>query len=228
MASAPDNVVADADELLDQGYAADEVLAVVAATQPATAAAARRRWEVDADDIEGPPLKSGMDRSATIARGLLGIFFGDGTMAGIARCAATCDPTNYPRDAAALRLLSKLDLPVEIVRLVGEFAVQSPLARFSMAGRVDGAVLARLLRPHIDGVVGKLKRTKHFGRVVAVARGAAVSLPKPKPRRRPKKKPLPKWNASSIKRDPRGVARHCLRGARGRRCFCVDCWSSSK
>ena len=116
-----------------------------------------------------------MDRSATIARGLLGIFFGDGTMAGIARCAATCDPTNYPRDAAALRLLSKLDLPLEIVRLVGEFAVQSPLARFSMVGRVDGAVLARLLRPHIDGVVGKLKRTKHFGRVVAVARGAAVA-----------------------------------------------------
>ena len=226
LASAPDAVVADADELLDQGYAADEVLAVVAATEPAAAAAARRRWEVDADD-EGPPLKSGMDRSATIARGLLGIFFGDGTMAGIARCAATCDPTNYPRDAAALRLLSsKLDLPLEIVRLVGEFAVQSPLARFSMVGRVDGAVLARLLRPHIDGVVGKLKRTKHFGRVVAVARGAAVALPAPKPRPK-KKKPLPKWNASSIKRDPRGVARHCLRGAR-RKCFCVECWSSSK
>ena len=220
LASAPDALVADADELLDQGYAADEVLAVVAATQPA-AAAARRRWEVDADD-EGPPLKSGMDRSATIARGLLGIFFGDGTMAGIARCAATCDPTNYPRDAAALRLLSKLDLPLEIGRLVGEFAVQSPLARFSMAGRVDGAVLARLLRPHIDGVVGKLKRTKHFGRVVAVARGAAVALPKPKAPRRPKK-PLPKWNASSIKRDPRGVARHCTRG---KRCFCVECWST--
>ena len=31
LASAPDAVVADADELLDQGYAADEVLAVVAA-----------------------------------------------------------------------------------------------------------------------------------------------------------------------------------------------------
>ena len=227
LASAPDAVVADADELLDQGYAADEVLAVVAATQPAAAAAARRRWEVDADD-EGPPLKSGMDRSATIARGLLQLFFADGTMAGIARCAATCDPTNYPRDAAALRLLSKLDLPLEIVRLVGEFAVQSPLARFSMAGRVDGAVLARLLRPHIDGVVGKLKRTKHFGRVVAVARGAAVALPTPKPKPK-KKKPLPRrrWNASSIKRDPRGVARHCLRGAR-RKCFCVECWSSSK
>ena len=224
LASAPDAVVADADELLDQGYAADEVLAVVAATQPATAAAARRRWEVD--DDEGPPLKSGMDRSATIARGLLGIFFGDGTMAGIARCAATCDPTNYPRDAAALRLLSStLDLPLEIVRLVGEFAVQSPLARFSMVGRADGAVLARLLRPHIDGVVGKLKRTKHFGRVVAVARGAAVALPKPKAPRRPKKKPLPKWNASSIKRDPRGVARHCTRG---KRCFCVDCWSATQ
>ena len=225
LASAPDAVVADADELLDQGYAADEVLAVVAATQPAAAAAARRRWEVDADD-EGPPLKSGMDRSATIARGLLGIFFGDGTMAGIARCAATCDPTNYPRDAAALRLLSKLDLPLEIGRLVGEFAVQSPLARFSMVGRVDGAVLARLLRPHIDGVVGKLKRTKHFGRVVAVARGAAVALPAPKPRPT-KKKPPPRrrWNASSIKRDPRGVARHCTRG---KRCFCVECWSSSK
>ena len=119
--------------------------------------------------------------------------------------------TDYPRDAAALRLLSKLDLPLEIVRLVGEYAVQSPLARFSMAGRVDGAVLARLLRPHIDDVVAKLKRTKHFGRVVAVARGAAVALPAPK---KPKKKPLPKrrWNASSIKRDPRGVARHCLRG----------------
>ena len=43
LASAPDAVVADADELLDQGYAADEVLAVVAATQPAAAAAARRR-----------------------------------------------------------------------------------------------------------------------------------------------------------------------------------------
>ena len=228
LASAPDAVVADADELLDQGYAADEVLAVVAATQPAAAAAARRRWEVDADD-EGPPLKSGMDRSATIARGLLGIFFGDGTMAGIARCAATCDPTNYPRDAVALRLLSKLDLPLEIVRLVGEFAVQSPLARFSMVGRVDGAVLARLLRPHIDGVVGKLKRTKHFGRVVAVARGAAVALPAPKPRPK-KKKPPPtrRWNASSIKRDPRGVARHCLRGVRGRRCFCVDCWSATQ
>ena len=70
LASAPDAVVADADELLDQGYAADEVLAVVAATQPATAAAARRRWEVDPDD-EGPPLKSEMsNRSATIARGL--------------------------------------------------------------------------------------------------------------------------------------------------------------
>ena len=149
-------------------------------------------------------------------------------MAGIARCAATCDPTNYPRDAAVLQLLtSKLDLPREIVRLVGEFAVQSPLARFSMQGRVDGAVLARLLRPHIDGVVGKLKRTKHFGRVVAVARGAAVALPAPKAPRPKKKKPLPKWNASSIKRDPRGVARHCLRGARGRRCFCVECWSSS-
>ena len=95
-----------------------------------------------------------------------------------------------------------------------------------LLGRADGAVLARLLRPHIDGVVGKLKRTKHFGRVVAVARGAAVALPKPK---RPKKKPLPRrrWNASSIKRDPRGVARHCLRGTR-RKCFCVECWSSSK
>ena len=226
LASAPDAVVADADELLDQGYAADEVLAVVAATEPATAAAARRRWEVD--DDEGPPLKSGMDRSATIARGLVRLFFGDGTMKGLARCAAACDPTDYARDAAALRLLaSTLDLPLEIVRLVGEFAVQSPLARFSMAGRVDGAVLARLLRPHIDGVVGKLKRTKHFGRVVAVARGAAVALPKPKAPRRPKKKPLPKWNASSIKRDPRGVARHCLRGTR-RKCFCVECWSSSK
>ena len=132
----------------------------------------------------------------------------------------------YARDAAALRLLSStLDLPLEIVRLVGEFAAQSPLARFSMVGRVDGAVLARLLRPHIDGVVGKLKRTKHFGRVVAVARGAAVALSKPK---KPKKKPLPKkgrWNASSIKRDPRGVARHCLRGTR-KRCFCVECWST--
>ena len=223
LASAPDAVVADADDLLDQGYAADEVLAVVAATQPAAAAAARRRWEVDADD-EGPPLKSGMDRSATIARGLLQLFFADGTMAGIARCAATCDPTNYPRDAAALRLLSKLDLPLEIGRLIGEFAVQSPLARFSMVGRADGAVLARLLRPHIDGVVGKLKRTKHFGRVVAVARGAAVALPAPKPRPK-KKKPLPKWNASSIKRDPRGVARHCTRG---KRCFCVDCWSATQ
>ena len=182
--------------------------------------------EVDADD-EGPPLKSGMDRSATIARGLLQLFFADGTMAGIARCAATCDPTNYPRDAAALRLLSKLDLPLEIVRLVGEFAVQSPLARFSMVGRVDGAVLARLLRPHIDGVVGKLKRTKHFGRVVAVARGAAVALPAPKPKPKKKKKPLPRrrWNASSIKRDPRGVARHCTRG---KRCFCVDCWSATQ
>ena len=225
LASAPDAVVADADELLDQGYAADEVLAVVAATQPATAAAARRRWEVD--DDEGPPLKSGMDRSATIARGLVRLFFGDGTM-DYARCAAACDPTDYARDAAALRLLSStLDLPLEIVRLVGEFAVQSPLARFSMAGRVDGAVLARLLRPHIDGVVGKLKRTKHFGRVVAVARGAAVALPKPKPRPK-KKKPLPKkgrWNASSIKRDPRGVARHCTRG---KRCFCVDCWSAAQ
>ena len=112
-----------------------------------------------------------------------------------------------------------------MLRLVGEFAVQSPLARFSMLGRADGAVLARLLRPHIDGVVGKLKRTKHFGRVVAVARGAAVALPKPKAPRRPKKKPLPKWNASSIKRDPRGVARHCLRGTR-KRCFCVECWST--
>ena len=226
LASAPDAVVTDADELLDQGYAADEVLAVVAATEPATAAAARRRWEVD--DDEGPPLKSGMDRSATIARGLVRLFFADGTMKGLARCAAACDPTDYARDAAALRLLSsKLDLPLEIVRLVGEFAVQSPLARFSMVGRVDGAVLARLLRPHIDGIVGKLKRTKHFGRVVAVARGAAVALPAPKKPRRPKKKPLPKWNASSIKRDPRGVARHCLRGTR-RRCFCVECWSSSK
>ena len=225
LASAPDAVVADADELLDQGYAADEVLAVVAATEPAAAAAARRRWEVDADD-EGPPLKSGMDRSATIARGLLQLFFADGTMAGLARCAAACDPTDYARDAAALRLLSStLDLPLEIVRLVGEFAVQSPLARFSMVGRVDGAVLARLLRPHIDGVVGKLKRTKHFGRVVAVARGAAVALPKPKAPRRPKKKPLPKWNASSIKRDPRGVARHCTRG---KRCFCVQCWSATQ
>mmetsp|Transcript_19235 Transcript_19235/g.50043 ORF Transcript_19235/g.50043 Transcript_19235/m.50043 type:complete len:337 (-) Transcript_19235:23-1033(-) len=223
LASAPDAVVADADELLDQGYAADEVLAVVAATQPATAAAARRRWEVD--DDEGPPLKSGMDRSATIARGLVRLFFADGAT-DYARCAAACDPTHYARDAASLRLLSKLDLPLEIGRLVGEFAVQSPLARFSMVGRVDGAVLARLLRPHIDGVVGKLKRTKHFGRVVAVARGAA--LPAPKAPRRPKKKPLPKWNASSIKRDPRGVARHCLRGAHGRRCFCVECWSSSK
>ena len=87
LASAPDAVVADADELLDQGYAADEVQAVVAATQPATAAAARRRWEVDVDD-EGPPLKSGMDRSATIARGLVRLFFGDGTMKGLARCAA--------------------------------------------------------------------------------------------------------------------------------------------
>ena len=223
LASAPDAVVADADELLDQGYAADEVLAVVAATEPATAAAARRRWEVD--DDEGPPLKSGMDRSATIARGLVRLFFADGTMAGLARCAAACDPTDYARDAAALRLLSStLDLPLEIVRLVGEFAVQSPLARFSMVGRVDGAVLARLLRPHIDGVVGKLKRTKHFGRVVAVARGAAVALPAPKPRPK-KKKPLPKWNASSIKRDPRGVARHCTRG---KRCFCVDCWSANK
>ena len=223
LASAPDDVVADADELLDQGYAADEVLAVVAATQPATAAAARRRWEVD--DDEGPPLKSGMDRSATIARGLVRLFFGDGTMAGIARCAAACDPTSYPRDAAALRVLSStLDLPLEIVRLVGEFAVQSPLARFSMHGRVDGAVLARLLRPHIDGVVGKLKRTKHFGRVVAVARGAAVALPKPTKRPK-KKKPLPKWNASSIKRDPHGVARHCTRG---KRCFCVDCWSATQ
>ena len=226
LASAPDAVVADADELLDQGYAADEVLAVVAATQPATAAAARRRWEVD--DDEGPPLKSGMDRSATIARGLVRLFFADGTMTGLARCAAACDPTDYARDAAALRLLaSTLDLPLEIVRLVGEFAVQSPLARFSMVGRVDGAVLARLLRPHIDGVVGKLKRTKHFGRVVAVARGAAVALPKPKAPRPKKKKPLPKWNASSIKRDPRGVARHCLRGTRWK-CFCVECWSSSK
>ena len=170
-----------------------------------------------------------MDRSATIARGLLQLFFADGTMAGLARCAAACDPTDYARDAAALRLLtSTLDLPLEIVRLVGEFAVQSPLARFSMAGRVDGAVLARLLRPHIDGVVGKLKRTKHFGRVVAVARGAAVSLPTPKPRPK-KKKPLPKWNASSIKRDPRGVARHCLRGTRhGRKCFCVECWSAAQ
>ena len=225
LASAPDAVVADADELLDQGYAADEVLAVVAATEPAAAAAARRRWEVD--DDEGPPLKSGMDRSATIARGLVSLFFADGTMAGLARCAAACDPTDYARDAAALLLLSKLDLPLEIGRLVGEFAVQSPLARFSMAGRVDGAVLARLLRPHIDGVVGKLKRTKHFGRVVAVARGAAVALPKPKPRPK-KKKPLPKkgrWNASSIKRDPRGVARHCTRG---KRCFCVDCWSAAQ
>ena len=229
LASAPDAVVADADELLDQGYAADEVLAVVAATQPAAAAAARRRWEVDPDD-EGPPLKSGMvDRSATIARGLVRLFFADGTMAGLARCAAACDPTDYARDAAVLQLLSsKLDLPLEIVRLVGEFAVQSPLARFSMVGRVDGAVLARLLRPHIDGVVGKLKRTKHFGRVVAVARGAAVALPAPKPRPK-KKKPLPRrrWNASSIKRDPRGVARHCLRGTR-RKCFCVDCWSAAQ
>ena len=220
LASAPDAVVADADELLDQGYAADEVLAVVAATQPATAAAARRRWEVD--DDEGPPLKSGMDRSATIARGLVRLFFADGAT-DYARCAAACDPTHYARDAASLRLLSKLDLPLEIGRLVGEFAVQSPLARFSMVGRVDGAVLARLLRPHIDGVVGKLKRTKHFGRVVAVARGAAVALPKPKP----KKKPLPRrrWNASSIKRDPRGVARHCTRG---KRCFCVECWSAKQ
>jgi len=225
LASAPDAVVADADELLDQGYAADEVLAVVAATQPATAAAARRRWEVD--DDEGPPLKSGMDRSATVARGLVRLFFADGTMKGLTRCAATCDPTNYPRDAAALRLLSKLDLPLEIGRLVGEYAVQSPLARFSMQGRVDGAVLARLLRPHIDGVVGKLKRTKHFGRVVAVARGAAVALPAQKAPRPKKKKPLAtrRWNASSIKRDPRGVARHCTRG---KRCFCVECWSSSK
>ena len=248
LASAPDAVVADADELLDQGYAADEVLAVVAAsvrnqifhaidyagtpvrrlnstqvaaTQPATAAAARRRWEVD--DDEGPPLKSGTDRSATIARGLVRLFFADGAT-DYARCAAACDPTHYARDAAALRLSSKLDLPLEIVRLVGEFAVQSPLARFSMLGRADGAVLARLLRPHIDGVVGKLKRTKHFGRVVAVARGAAVALPKPTKRPK-KKKPLPKWNASSIKRDPRGVARHCTRG---KRCFCVECWSSSK
>jgi hypothetical protein len=224
LASAPDAVVADADELLDQGYAADEVLAVVAATQPATAAAARRRWEVD--DDEGPPLKSGMDRSATIARGLVRLFFADG-VTDYARCAAACDPTHYARDAAALRLSSKLDLPLEIVRLVGEFAVQSPLARFSMLGRADGAVLARLLRPHIDGVVGKLKRTKHFGRVVAVARGAAVALPAPKARPK-KKKPLPRrrWNASSITRDPRGVARHCVRGTR--RCFCVECWSSSK
>ena len=148
-------------------------------------------------------------------------------MAGIARCAATCDPTNYPRDAAALRLLSKLDLPLEIVRLVGEFAVQSPLARFSMVGRVDGAVLARLLRPHIDGVVGKLKRTKHFGRVVAVARGAAVALPTPKPRPK-KKKPLPRrrWDASSIKRDPRGVARHCAAGARAARG--ASAWSATQ
>ena len=221
LASAPDAVVADADELLDQGYAADEVLAVVAATEPATAAAARRRWEVD--DDEGPPLKSGMDRSATIARGLVRLFFADGAT-DYARCAAACDPTHYARDAAALRLLSKLDLPLEIGRLVGEFAVESPLARFSMVGRADGAVLARLLRPHIDGVVGKLKRTKHFGRVVAVARGAAVALPKPTKRPK-KKKPLPKWNASSIKRDPRGVARHCTRG---KRCFCVDCWSATQ
>jgi len=224
LASAPDAVVADADELLDQGYAADEVLAVVAATEPATAAAARRRWEVD--DDEGPPLKSGMDRSATIARGLVRLFFADG-VTDYARCAAACDPTHYARDAAALRLSSKLDLPLEIVRLVGEFAVQSPLARFSMLGRADGAVLARLLRPHIDGVVGKLKRTKHFGRVVAVARGAAVALPAQKAPRPKKKKPLAtrRWNASSIKRDPRGVARHCTRG---KRCFCVDCWSATQ
>merc|ERR1712147_123729 len=168
-----------------------------------------------------------MDRSATIARGLVRLFFADGAT-DYARCAAACDPTCYPRDAAALRVLSStLDLPLEIVRLVGEFAVQSPLARFSMHGRVDGAVLARLLRPHIDGVVGKLKRTKHFGRVVAVARGAAVALPAQKAPRPKKKKPLAtrRWNASSIKRDPRGVARHCTRG---KRCFCVDCWSATQ
>ena len=144
-----------------------------------------------------------------------------------ARATAALPTGPHSHYAAALRLLSNLDLPLEIVRLVGEFAVQSPLARFSMLGRADGAVLARLLRPHIDGVVGKLKRTKHFGRVVAVARGAALPAQKAP---RQKKKPLPRrrWNASSIKRDPRGVARHCLRGARGRRCFCVECWSSSK
>ena len=123
-----------------------------------------------------------------------------------------------------LQLLSStLDLPLEIVRLVGEFAVQSPLARFSMVGRVDGAVLARLLRPHIDGVVGKLKRTKHFGRVVGGARGAARARPAPPPR------PRRRGTASSTPRDPRGAARHCLRGTRhGRKCFCVECWSAAQ
>jgi len=240
LASAPDAVAADADDLLEQGYAADEVLAVVAATRPAAAAAARRHWEVDADAAT-PPRSGVAHRERTLARGLVGLFFGDGTMAGLARCAAACDPTDFPRDMGTLRLLSypQFALPREIARLIGAFALTSPLARFAARGRVSADALARLLRPHLDGVVGRLKRTKHFGRVVAVARGANVALSKAP---RPKKKPPPeprrnappirrdprgaRWNASSIRRDPRGVARHCLRGARGRRCLCVECWNA--
>lgn len=240
LASAPDAVVADADDLLEQGYAADEVLAVVAATRPAAAAAARWHWEVDADAAT-PPRSGAAHREGTLARGLVGLFFGDGTMAGLARCAAACDPTDFPRDMGALRLLAspQFALPREIARLIGAFAMTSPLARFAARGRVSADALARLLRPHLDGVVGRLKRTKHFGRVVAVARGVDVVLSKAP---RPKKKLLPeprrnappirrdprgaRWNASSIRRDPRGVARHCLRGARGRRCLCVECWNA--
>ena len=173
------------------------------------AAARRRRWEVD-PRTKGRPSSQGWTGGATIARGLLDIFFGDVPMAGIARCAATCDPTNCPRDAAALRLLSKLDLPVEIVRLVGECAGAVAGSRASSGG-------PRRLAPSWHcGPTSTTSSASSSARSTSEARRASRAAPRAGTRRRPARRRRSRVGCARVDEETRAQARPARARARRR------------
>ena len=132
----------------------------------------------DVDDDEGRPSSRGW--TGRDDRRGVSTFFADGD-GGIARCASWI--RRLPAGRSRPRLLSSWTFPS---RSDGSWRVRRAVAARALldGGRRRRRGPGALLRPHIDGVVGKLKRTKHFGGRGRRAAAPAVALPAQSRRRR--------------------------------------------
>jgi len=241
LSAAPPDLEADAETMLADGFTVAEVVDVLDGRSPdvgrALKAAGVAEEEPERDDDDDDDA-SRARRAATLARGLVALFFrARPAHDALRRCADAAEPGGLDaarRAAGGAEALSRLRLPRAIVDHVCAYCAPSPFASFARRGCFEARVLAPLLCPDVDAVCARLKARGLFGAVVAVAHGAdaAAFAPPPPPeapKRRAKRRPAPsvaRWNVSTlVRRDPTGLAAPCLRAtARPGRCLCIQCW----